>query len=44
MKKPVKGRIAKLRKAITSRYSSWDPLTQAKYLFDLHQQLSNPIS
>ena len=25
-------------------YSSWDSLTQAKYLFDLHQQLGNSQS
>lgn len=25
-------------------YSSWDPLTQAKYLYDLHQQLGSRIS
>jgi hypothetical protein len=24
-------------------YSSWDPLTQAKYLYDLHQQLGSKI-
>lgn len=39
MKKPVKGRNKKLRKETNSNYSSWDPLTQAKYLFELHQQL-----
>lgn len=25
-------------------YSSWDPLTQTKYLFDLHQQLGSKIN
>lgn len=28
----------------TPNYSSWDALTQAKYLFDLHQQLGQKIS
>ena len=25
-------------------YQSWDPLTQSKFVYDIHEQLGNPIS
>ncbi|HND85567.1 MAG TPA: hypothetical protein PLU50_07145 [Pseudobdellovibrionaceae bacterium] len=31
-------------KKSTPNYSSWDALTQARYLFDLHQQIGQKIS
>jgi hypothetical protein len=34
----------KQKKIIKTSYASMDPFTQAKYLFDLQQQLGTPIS
>ncbi|PIS11144.1 MAG: hypothetical protein COT73_05555 [Bdellovibrio sp. CG10_big_fil_rev_8_21_14_0_10_47_8] len=31
-------------KKTSVNYSNWDPLTQAKYLYDLHQQLGSKIN
>ncbi|MFP5520407.1 MAG: hypothetical protein ACLGGX_10925 [Bdellovibrionia bacterium] len=35
--------IQKSKKSVPN-YSSWDPLTQAKYLYDLHLQLGKSLS
>ena len=44
MKKPLKNRTPKIKKKSSTNYSSWDPFTQAKYLYDLHQQLGQKKS
>jgi len=32
------------KQGLKDSYRSWDPLTQSKFLFDLHRELGNPIS
>lgn len=32
------------RKPKNDEYRSWDPFTQAKFLFDIHQQTGTPIT